>query len=202
MPVIPWAIDAWNFAGIFQWRIQEFTDGAPTYYHRPQQSCEGYVFTPVSQSFCSQGGVCQHAMGQTPPPDQRQTPPRTKSRPPGPKSRHPPGPKADTPGTKSRHPPPTKGRRLLLRTVRILLECILQGFHSDWKNWKTWKNGKAFSSQGKVREIWTDGKSQGKPHKILENWGYFQKKIICYFSMIFKWNVHYLLKWIKFSVKK
>ena len=28
-----------------------------------------------------------------------------------------------------------------------------QGSHSDWKNWKTWKNGKAFSSQGKVREF-------------------------------------------------
>ena len=42
-----------------------------------------------------------------------------------------------------------------------------QGSHSDWK---TWKNGKAFSSQGKVREFLTDWKSQGKPHKILENW--------------------------------
>ena len=28
-----------------------------------------------------------------------------------------------------------------------------QGSHSDWKTWKTWKNGKAFSSQGKVREF-------------------------------------------------
>ena len=37
-----------------------------------------------------------------------------------------------------------------------------QGSHSDWKTWKTWKNGKAFSSQGKVREFWTDWKSQGK----------------------------------------
>ena len=27
---------------------------------------------------------------------------------------------------------------------------LLQGSHSDWK---TWKNGKAFSSQGKVREF-------------------------------------------------
>ena len=33
-----------------------------------------------------------------------------------------------------------------------------QSSHSDWK---TWKNGKAFSSQGKVREFWTDWKSQG-----------------------------------------
>ena len=30
--------------------------------------------------------------------------------------------------------------------------------------------GKAFSSQGKVREFWTDWKSQGKSHEILENW--------------------------------
>ena len=29
----------------------------------------------------------------------------------------------------------------------------LQGSHSDWK---TWKNGKAFSSPGKVREFRTD----------------------------------------------
>ena len=28
--------------------------------------------------------------------------------------------------------------------------CRIQGSHSDWK---TWKNGKAFSSQGKVREF-------------------------------------------------
>ena len=40
-----------------------------------------------------------------------------------------------------------------------------QGSHSDWK---TWKNGKAFSSQGKVREFWTDWKSRGKSHKILK----------------------------------
>ena len=31
--------------------------------------------------------------------------------------------------------------------------CIIRVPHSDWKNWKTWKNGKAFSSQGKVREF-------------------------------------------------
>ena len=30
---------------------------------------------------------------------------------------------------------------------------LTQGSHLDWKNWKTWKNGKAFSSQGKVREF-------------------------------------------------
>ena len=34
----------------------------------------------------------------------------------------------------------------------MLGEEQLQGSHPDWKNWKTWENGKAFSSQGKVRE--------------------------------------------------
>ena len=45
---------------------------------------------------------------------------------------------------------------------RLFCLRITQGSHSDWKTWKTWKNGKAFSSQGKVREFWTDWKSQGK----------------------------------------
>ena len=35
---------------------------------------------------------------------------------------------------------------------------MYQGSHSDWKTWKTWKNGKAFSSQGKVREFCQSGK--------------------------------------------
>ena len=35
----------------------------------------------------------------------------------------------------------------------IQKESRTQGSHSDWKTWKTWKNGKAFSSQGKVREF-------------------------------------------------
>ena len=62
----------------------------------------------------------------TSPQDQRQTlPPRTKGRPPGPKADTSPpgdgyccGPKADT-------SPLPLNRRLLLWTVRILLECIL-----------------------------------------------------------------------------
>ena len=41
-----------------------------------------------------------------------------------------------------------------------------QGSHRDWKNWE---NGKAFSSQGKVREFRQDWKSQGILLKILEN---------------------------------
>ena len=60
-------------------------------------------------------GVCLSACWDTPypwsrhPPPQEQAPPRSRQ---PPRSRHPPG--ADTPS-----------RRLLLRTVRILLECIL-----------------------------------------------------------------------------
>ena len=30
--------------------------------YRPQRSCEGYVFTRVCQSFCSQGVLSQHAL--------------------------------------------------------------------------------------------------------------------------------------------
>ena len=56
-----------------------------------------------------------------------------------------------------------------------------QGSHSDWE---TWKNGKAFSSQGKVREFWTDWKSQGKSHKILEKWENFRKILFDIFNDI------------------
>ena len=80
-----------------------------------------------------------------------------------------------------------------------------QGSHSDWKTWKTWKNGKAFSSQGKVREFWTDWKSQGKVRenhtkywKTETNWD----KYYLTFLVTFKWTVQHLPKWIKFSVKK
>ena len=105
---------------------------------------------PLADTPClSTGGVCPSACWDTHTLDQKQTPPRTKGLPnalrnmilqadtPWTKGRHPPGPKADNPGpkadppkTKSRHPPdqkqtPPPGIRLLLRTVRILLECIL-----------------------------------------------------------------------------
>ena len=35
-----------------------------THIYRPQRSCEGYVITPVCQSFCSRGGglLSQHAL--------------------------------------------------------------------------------------------------------------------------------------------
>ena len=52
--------------------------------------------------------------------------------------------------------------------------------------------------QGKVGEFWTDWKSRGKSHKILVNWD----RYYLIFQVILKWTVHYLLKWVKFSVKK
>ena len=76
------------------------------------------MFLHLSVSHSVHRGVSQHAMGQTHPPDQRQTPPRDQKQTPRTKSRHP-------RDQKQTHPPPTKGRRLLLRTVCILLECIL-----------------------------------------------------------------------------
>ena len=101
-------------------------------YYRPQRSCEGYVFTPVFHSV-HRGGLPQCMLGyhppeQTPPPDQAPTPDQAPPR------ADIPLPEADTPprlGTSSglgTHPsplPPGAGRRLLLRTVRIILDCIL-----------------------------------------------------------------------------
>ena len=51
-----------------------------------------------------------------------------------------------------------------------------------------------------VREFWTDWKSQGKSHYILENSENFK----CYFLflVIFIWTVYYFQKWIRFSVKE
>ena len=56
---------------------------------------------------------------------------------------------------------------------------LKQGSHLDWK---TWKNGKAFSSQGILNRLEKSGKTTPNTGKQRE----FQKKIICYFSMIFK----------------
>ena len=106
------------------------TDGACSFiqyifhnfYYRPQRSCEGYVFTLVCHSV-HRGGVCLSECWDTTTP-REQAPPQEQAPldqvPPGtrhpPRTRHPPGP-----GT----PPPPGQRQLLLRTVRILLECIL-----------------------------------------------------------------------------
>ena len=70
----------------------------PNNYYRPQRSCEGYVFTRFCHSV--HRGVCLSACWDTTP--QEQTP------------------RGEIPLEQT--PPP---RRLLLRTVRILLECIL-----------------------------------------------------------------------------
>ena len=88
-------------------------------------------------SFCSQGGSASVLAGIPPPPEQ--TPCH-----PSPRTRHPPEqtppdqapPGADTPQTRQPLPPRADtppgpgipGRRLLLRMLRILLECILVFF--------------------------------------------------------------------------
>ena len=64
-----------------------------------------------------------------------------------------------------------------------------QGSHTNWKN------GKTFSSQGKVREFCADWKSQGNLDKILEKSGKFREFL---FFVLFLIEL-YLLKWIKFS---
>ena len=79
------------------------------HFYRPQRSCEDYVFTPVCHSVHRGGSASVHAG--IPPPPRAGTPRRTRHSPPP--TRHP--PRAGTP----------RSRRLQLRTVRILLECIL-----------------------------------------------------------------------------
>ena len=97
-------------------------------YYRPQRSYGDVIFSQASVSHSVHRGGCladtlprQTTHRQTPPadihPDRH---PQADTH-----RRHPPGrhtPPADTPPP-GRHTPP--GRRLLLRTVRILLECIL-----------------------------------------------------------------------------
>ena len=66
------------------------------------------------------------------------------------------------------------------RASRALRQALdpgqLHDSHRDWKSGKTWKNGKAFSSQGKVREFCQDWKSQGILPKILEKQENLNKK--------------------------
>ena len=118
------------------------------YNYRPQRSCEGHVFTGVC---LSTGGCLPQCMLRYTPPQSRHPPEQTPLPPGGrhcppeqthtpgadtplqsrhpPQSRHPspqeqtPSPRADTPLGADTHPPPKI--RPLLRTVRILLECIL-----------------------------------------------------------------------------
>ena len=52
----------------------------------------------------------------------------------------------------------------------MIMYCIdYHGSHQDWKLGEIWKNGKTFSSQGKVREFCEDWRSQGILLKMLEN---------------------------------
>ena len=103
-------------------------------YYRPQRSCEGYVFTPVC---LSTGGGSASVNAGIPPPPPGAGPPGNRH-PSG--SKHPPHREQAPP--RSRHPleqtppssrPPAPSRRLLLRTVRILLEYILVNYvYSRW----------------------------------------------------------------------
>ena len=52
---------------------------------------------------------------------------------------------------------------------------------------------------GKWKGIFQSGQSEGKSHKNTGKFREFQTNIICYFLVIFKWTVYYLLKWINFS---
>ena len=88
----------WNYMNIPMWTWYSIRH--TNNFYRPQRSCgKVIIFTSVCQEFCPRGwgwvSASVHA-GIHPP------------------GRHPPG----------RHPPPNS-RRLLQRTVRILLECIL-----------------------------------------------------------------------------
>ena len=73
------------------------------------------------------------------------------------------------------------------------------------KTGKPGKMGRHFPVREKSGNFEQAGKVREKSGKTTQNTGKlrkFQKNIICYFSMIFKWTVYYLLKCIKFSVKK
>ena len=114
------------------------TKGTLYLYYRPQRSCEGYVFTGVCLSTGGEyltrypPGTRYIPRDQVHPPGTRYTnPPGTRYTPqdqvhPPTRHRHPPGTRytPPTPGTPQNqvHPPEI---RPLLRTVRILRECIL-----------------------------------------------------------------------------
>ena len=67
-----------------------------------------------------------------------------------------------------------------------------RGSHLDWKN------GKAFSSQGILNRLENSGKITQNTGKLRE----FQTNAVCYFLVLFKCTVYYLVKWIEFSVYK
>ena len=74
----------------------------------------------------------------------------------------------------------------------------MRGSHSDWK---TWKNGKAFSSREKSGNFDQTGKVRGNHRKYWKIHRISDKYYVLFFSDI-QINCVYLLKWIKFSVKK
>ena len=57
-------------------------------------------------------------------------------------------------------------------------------------------------SQGILMRLEKSGKSQGKSHKILENWRNFRQMLFVTFQWQLNKFVYYLLNLIKFSVKK
>ena len=87
--------------------------------YRPQQSCEGYVFTPVCHSVHKGEGCLSACWDATHPP--KAGAPLGPGTPPGPSTPWDQALPLEQAPPRSRPP----GRRLLLRTVRILLECIL-----------------------------------------------------------------------------
>ena len=115
-----------------QWLFSLFT----SCYYRPQRSCEGYVFTGVclSTGGSTWAGTTPrdqvHPLGTryTPSPQTRYTP-QDQVHPPGPGTRYTPWTRY-TPLDQVHPPGPGTPRRwLTLRTVRILLECILVWWH-------------------------------------------------------------------------
>ena len=58
--------------------------------------------------------------------------------------------------------------------LNFLTNHRAQGSH---RHWKTWKNETTFSSQGKVRRFWKNGKKSGKSQGILNESGKSQGKL-------------------------
>ena len=85
------------------------------YFYRPQRSCGKVIFSEACvKNFVHRRGVCLGACWDTPPPPHPgQTPPWADT------------PQADTPRADTPRQTPSPSRRLLQRTLRILLECIL-----------------------------------------------------------------------------
>ena len=143
----------WGIERLY-WQLRRHTT-LPILLPPANEVCEGYVFTPVCQSFCSQReGVSApiHAGIQTPPPDQRQTHPGTRGRHPS-QTRGRPNPRdqrqapiTPTPPPDQRQTPPEQcmlGDTGNKREVRILLECI-RVETIVWDNERWWKTLKYF----------------------------------------------------------